>query len=454
MSQRRVHLVLGAGGVKCISYAGAVTALLENGFEFATISGSSAGSFIGAILAAKDGAKKFADAASNLDLTTFGGDKSWFSLGTLTPPFAMYGKSLVAERYRETVKSDPKFKDLEIPFATFAIEFQTYRIHLYSSEATPDMPVAEALSAATALPLLFPRQTVGDREMIDGSLVSQSPVWLATAHDDDLPIVLLRPWKDPNRNEPENLPQFLANMMDLSGASRDFYISEQVPQVKVIEINCGELRYDQFDLSPETRKKLVRSGRIAVESELKDLVHAISYPRATTEIESQTRSESAAAKALGSVMNAVPPKRDQVFISYSSKNSAWLHRLQEQLQPYTRNRAFKLWSDSQIRPGADWNKEIGKALASAKVAVLLVTAAYLASEFIKEVELPEFIRASEAKELKLLWVLVEPCGYKATELAKYQAVNDLDSPLESLSEFEQKKELVRICDEINEALNS
>jgi predicted acylesterase/phospholipase RssA len=35
---RAVHLILGAGGVRCLSHVGALRALRENGFEFASIS--------------------------------------------------------------------------------------------------------------------------------------------------------------------------------------------------------------------------------------------------------------------------------------------------------------------------------------------------------------------------------------------------------------------------------
>jgi predicted acylesterase/phospholipase RssA len=44
-----VHLVLGGGGVRCLSYAGALNRLYENGFRFSSVSCCSAGTFIGAL---------------------------------------------------------------------------------------------------------------------------------------------------------------------------------------------------------------------------------------------------------------------------------------------------------------------------------------------------------------------------------------------------------------------
>ncbi|HET6980041.1 MAG TPA: patatin-like phospholipase family protein [Pyrinomonadaceae bacterium] len=451
---RRVHLVLSAGGVKCISYAGAVTKLKENGFDFASVSGSSAGSFIGAILCSRVGLEGFKRAASEFELSSLGQGKSLLpGLSLWRKPFAQYSESLVAERFREIVDSDPTFADLKTPFATFGVDLRTHKIHVYSRQATPEMRVADALRISTAAPFLFPAQEEGENILLDGALVSQSPVWLATAYNDELPIIVLRPKKNVAEPPPTGVFDYLASIIDLGGGSRDFYLMQQMPRVRLIEIDCGDTHFDQFHLDLERRNTLVGSGGVAVEAHLKDLLRTVPLTLPAVETnEPTTNSEDAGKAALDSLINALPPKRDQVFISYSHKDSDWLHRLQDALQPYTWNRSLNLWADTKIPSGADWNVEIRKALAAAKVAVLLVTINYLASDFIKQQELPEFIRASKEDGLTLLWVLVGPCGYKETALAGYQAVNNPQRPLKVMSEVEQDAELVRICEEISKAL--
>jgi Leucine-rich repeat (LRR) protein len=147
----------------------------------------------------------------------------------------------------------------------------------------------------------------------------------------------------------------------------------------------------------------------------------------------------------------VPTIRDQVFISYSHVDREWLDKLQVMLKPLIRMRKISLWADNAIQAGAKWKTEIEQALASAKVALLLVTPSFLASDFIAEHELPPLLRAAKTEGLTILWVAVSHSMYKETEVANYQAANEPARPLDSLSHSEQNRALVNICEQVIEA---
>src|SRR5690242_12769120 len=106
-------------------------------------------------------------------------------------------------------------------------------------------------------------------------------------------------------------------------------------------------------------------------------------------------------------MSPTPPApagdRPTVFISYSHQDRVWLERLNTMLAPLVRTGAVEFWWDGQIQAGEPWREEIDRAMVSARVAVLLVSAPFLASQFISTVELPYFIDAARGRHVKLLW---------------------------------------------------
>jgi TIR domain len=150
-----------------------------------------------------------------------------------------------------------------------------------------------------------------------------------------------------------------------------------------------------------------------------------------------------------------PPRRRSVFISYSHEDDAFLHRLLVHLRPLERDGLLDLWSDTNIKPGDRWRDEVRRALNGARIAVLLISADFLASDFIVTNELPPLLAAAEAKGARIIPVIAKPSRFLRDDtLARFQALNDPKQPLIRMSEADREDVYARLAESIEVELDS
>jgi hypothetical protein len=136
--------------------------------------------------------------------------------------------------------------------------------------------------------------------------------------------------------------------------------------------------------------------------------------------------------------------RDRVFVSYSHKDRKLFEEFRTMIAPATHSKV-DLWSDERIQPGGQWEKEIQNALASARVAVLLVSPHFLASHFIQENELPPLLKAAREHGVGIFWIYLSPCLFEETPIASYQAAHRIPPALNRLSKPIRDEVLQTIC---------
>lgn len=142
-------------------------------------------------------------------------------------------------------------------------------------------------------------------------------------------------------------------------------------------------------------------------------------------------------------------KRTKIFISYSHEDSVWLERLRVHLKPLERDFGAEVWEDTRIQSGARWREEIERALESAAVAILLVSADFLASDFIATNELPPLLKAAEDEGTVILPIIINHSGFtRHAALSQFQAFNSPSKPLLDLSKGKQAAILEKVAERV------
>jgi hypothetical protein len=144
--------------------------------------------------------------------------------------------------------------------------------------------------------------------------------------------------------------------------------------------------------------------------------------------------------------------RDQVFISYSHNDAEWMEKFSAHLKVIQQTDRLEIWSDERIQSGQNWQEEIDAAIARARVALLLTSKHFFASEFIQNEELPKILKRHQEEGLFLYWVPISHIAYPKSHLANIQAASDPKQPLLGLSEVEQDRIMSEIALGIGEKL--
>ena len=163
-----------------------------------------------------------------------------------------------------------------------------------------------------------------------------------------------------------------------------------------------------------------------------------------------TRRRSCAKRLSAETDAARPPL---VFVSYSQKDKRHLERLRTFLKCKHREGLIDAWDDSRIKPGALWRDEIEAALDSACLFIVLISADFLASDFIHRVELPRLLANHADRGSHVLTVYVGTCPDDPS-LSKFQAVNSPKTPLNRMTPDQRDEVWTRLVNRIDELVGA
>ena len=174
----KLGLALGGGAARGFAHIGVIQVLEENGIKPDLVVGTSAGSLVAAFYASgKTGAQLqwLADTMDESQLT------DW------TIPFMSRGmlRGEALGRYVNSQLNGAKIEDLKMPLGIVATDLQTGDGILFRRG-----DIATAVRASSAVPSVFEPVRIGNKDYVDGGLVSPVPVRSARQMGADIVIAV------------------------------------------------------------------------------------------------------------------------------------------------------------------------------------------------------------------------------------------------------------------------
>jgi predicted acylesterase/phospholipase RssA len=370
MSEKSVHLLCSSGGVRCFSYIGAYRALTEAGYTISGVSASSMGSVIGMLICCGMQADEIEEKVLQFPISTYLKKRFCFKWQAFfQPPFAMYHPPDYHKLLIDFTGTDSILEELQIPYSTLALDIRKQELLSFSKESHPEMRASELLGIATAIPPIFPAVEKGKRLLVDAGIATESPGWVAFAECMGNPVVVLKCANMVSSTGQNTFDKFLANMIQSAASGNDNFSLQQMPNTFSVEINCGNVKAEDFGISNKGIEDLIMSGEKAMQQTLSLCSGDLRKFLRVENIASQRKNMNANDKARERSIRLLQKYRKQteehhqVFISYSHKDVEWFDKLQSLLTPVEAFHSIKVWDDKEIEPGEFWHESISNALA-------------------------------------------------------------------------------------------
>ncbi len=112
----------------------------------------------------------------------------------------------------------------------------------------------------------------------------------------------------------------------------------------------------------------------------------------------------------------------KVFYSYAHNDKTLREELGKHLSSFRFRGICRDWYDGELVAGDEWDEEIKDKLRSADFILLLISADFLASAYIRTVEVENAMRRHQAKEARVIPIMLRPCDFTGEVFSKLQGL--------------------------------
>ncbi|MDZ4682120.1 MAG: TIR domain-containing protein [Saprospiraceae bacterium] len=128
----------------------------------------------------------------------------------------------------------------------------------------------------------------------------------------------------------------------------------------------------------------------------------------------------------------------KIFFSYSKYDREYLEQLLRHLSVLRRKGKIAAWDDHQILPGEEWDDAVKNQLTQADIILLLISADFLATDYIWDVEIKTAMERHAQKSVQVVPIVLRPCSWEAdTPFGKLNGLPSKAKPVSSYSDRDQ-----------------
>lgn len=172
------------------------------------------------------------------------------------------------------------------------------------------------------------------------------------------------------------------------------------------------LEYSQLYLAQSEREKAIESLNIA-----KEMVRRLGYHRRDNDIHDVER------RLEPNLTSDVQPAEPiTIFCSYSHKDQQLWDEMTVHLALLRREALIRDWHDARIEAGEPWADEINRHLNSSQIILLLVSPAFMNSDYLYGVEMKRALERHNLGEAYVIPIILRPTDWEGSPLGELQAL--------------------------------
>ncbi len=280
----KYNVIFTGGSVRGLCYAGVLKALEEENIQIKTYTGSSIGALMIVFYAIGYRADEIEEEINKLNMPKLFTDFNFNMFSNLAVSRGekylnwlreKIEQKFYAQNYKKGKMPSVCFKDLDKDVYVTALELETSQIKVFSKYTTPEIEIAKALRASSAMPFLIPPFNYEGKNLIDGDIARGCPIFKAIPELQNNNILEFR-ITGGSKNKISKNPIKMVNSIINSTAyiiDNQASIDYKTNKINIIKIDVEGVSFTDFFLTDKKKKEINKIGYETTKKCLKEIIN-------------------------------------------------------------------------------------------------------------------------------------------------------------------------------------